>query len=253
MLEDVLKMWNGYEVSPIEVYSDIFKLGEGYLQKENELPGMYKTNPLLYYRNNNETTGHYRILFEDTFEEVLAEGQDADFCILNGISYFGRRNLQSQASKMFAMIFDLDGVTDKTLNAFLSGSIDGDAYPLPQYIVLSGENVHLYYVFEKPIDLYPYINVQLKEIKYALTDRIWNKYTSKVEKVQHQGINQGFRIIGGKTKDGKRVRAFRMNEHPVWLDKLNEYIPEEHQIDADKLWKESKYQFRNFFTRHYSF
>ena len=85
----------------------------------------------------------------------------------------------------------------------------------------------------------------MKELKYALTDKLWNKYTSTEEKVQHQGINQGFRIIGGKTKDGKAVRAFRMNTHPVWLDELNKYIPVEHQIDAEKLWKESKYSLKD--------
>lgn len=86
---------------------------------KNEPPGSYKANPVGYYKKKNQDKGHFRVLFEDDFEEVLKEMQRVDFAILNGISYFGRRNLQAHASKMFAMIFDLDGVTDESLNSFL--------------------------------------------------------------------------------------------------------------------------------------
>ena len=55
------------------------------------------------------------------------------------------------------MIFDLDGVTDKTLNNFLHGAFAADAYPIPNYLILSGHGVHLYYIFEDPVPLFPYI------------------------------------------------------------------------------------------------
>lgn len=245
MLEDVLRDWGAYEVSPMDVYTDMFKLGEGYIQQSGEPSGEYKSNPVGYYRNKGADKGHFRVLFEDTFEETLKELQEADgFSILNGITYFGRRNVQEHASKMFALIFDLDGVTDKTLNAFLSGAMNVDAYPIPNYIALSGHGIHLYYLFEEPVSLYPYIKLQLKELKYALTDKLWNAYTSTEEKVQHQGINQGFRVLGGRTKDNaseRTVRAFRLNTHPFSLDQLCEYVPEQHRVDRDKLWKEKKY------------
>ena len=245
MLQDVLKEWGACEVSPMDVYTDMFKLGEGYLQQSGEPSGEYKSNPVGYFRNKGADKGHFRVLFEDTFEETLKELQEADgFSILNGITYFGRRNVQEHASKMFSLIFDLDGVTDKTLNAFLSGAVKAEAYPVPNYIALSGHGVHLYYLFEEPISLYPYIKLQLKELKYALTDKMWNPYTSTEEKVQHQGINQGFRVLGGKTKENaseRTVRAFRLNTHPFSLDQLCEYVPEQHRVDREKLWKEKKY------------
>lgn len=245
MLQDVLEKWGAREVSPMEVYTDIFKLGEGYLQRSNEPPGNYKSNPVGYFRNKGADKGHFRVLFEDTFEETLKELQEADgFSILNGLTYFGRRNVQEHASKMFALIFDLDGITDKTLNAFLSGAARAGAYPVPNYIALSGHGIHLYYVFEEPISLYPYTKLQLKDLKYALTNRMWNPYTSTEEKVQYQGINQGFRVLGGHTKESASehtVRAFRLHTHPFNLDQLCEYVPEQHRIDQDKLWKEKKY------------
>lgn len=244
MLEDVLKEWGAHEVTPMDVYRDMFKLGEGLIQRSDEDPGEFKANPIGYYKKKDEEKGHFRILFEDTFEEVLQELQEGDFTLLNGVTYFGRKNVQEHASKMYAMIFDLDGVTDKTLNAFLSGSVFGNAYPFPNYVALSGHGVHLYYLFEEPVSLYPYTKIQLKDLKYALTDKMWNRYTSTEEKVQHQGINQGFRVLGAKTKEDAEaptVRAFRLNTHPFTLAQLCEYIPEQIRIDETKLFKETKY------------
>lgn len=241
MLEDVLREWNGVEVSAMDVYSDIFHLGDNEIQRTGEASGNFKANPIGYWKTG-KAKGHYRIMFEDSFEEMLKEMQEADFSILNGITYFGRKNLQEHASKMYALIIDLDGVTDKTLHAFLHAahSKDFDIYPIPNYIILSGHGVHLYYVFENGISLYPNIKLQMKAFKYALIDRVWNTYTSKDEKKQFQGINQGFRVIGGKTKiEGVRVRAFRLHQHPFSLGMLGKYIPEESRVDEAKLWKES--------------
>ena len=243
MLEDILKKWGGVEVSAMEVYSDIFNLGYNSIQKKNEEAGEFKANPIAYWKNDDKRTGHFRIMFDDTFEETLKELQKADFCIINGLTYFGRRNVQRHASKMYAMIFDLDGVTDTKLNAFLNGAFQVDAYPIPNYIILSGHGVHLYYVFEYGIPLFPNIKLQLKEFKYALTEKLWNEYTSESKEKQMQGINQGFRVIGGKTKKGapeEVVRAFRINEHPFNLEQLGHYIPEEYRVDESKLFREGK-------------
>lgn len=243
MLSDVLLEWGAVEVSPMDVYTDIFRLGENFIQKSGEEPGEFKANPIAYWKNNDAKHGHFRIMFEDTFEDTLLELQKADFAILNGLTYFGRRNVQSHVSKMYALPFDLDDVSEQNLRNFLSGAINGGAYPIPQYIALSGHGVHLYYVLERPIPLFPNLKLQLKDLKYALTRKIWNQYTSSAEHPQYQGINQGFRVLGGKTKEGSAeptVRVFRLNEHPTNLDELSERIPDEFKVDEDKLFKESK-------------
>ena len=143
MLVDVLKAWEFAEVSAMDVYRDVFRFGEGFIQKTDGSSGKYIANPIGYWKNDKDKHGHFRVFFEDTFEETLKELQAADFAIVNGISYFGRRNLQAHASKMFAMIFDLDGVTDKTLNNFLHGSFAADAYPIPNYLIRILNKVYL--------------------------------------------------------------------------------------------------------------
>ena len=243
MFEDVLKDWGAEEVTAMEVYTDIFRLGEGLIQKAGEEVECRnrKSNPLGYWKNDSAEAGHFRIMFDDTFEETLKELQKADFAILNGVTYFGRRNLQASANRMYALIFDLDGVSDSTLNNFMSGAVRAGAYPVPNYVALSGHGVHLYYVFEDPVPLYPHIKIQMKDLKYALTEKMWNSYTSEDENVQYQGINQGFRVIGGKTKiDGVRVKAFMVNKHPFSLGQICEYVTKEHRVDESKLYKESR-------------
>ena len=244
MLEDVIKQFGGYEVEPMEVYTDIFKLGQGYIQKENEST-VLKANPIAYYKeHNSDKTGHFKIMFEDKFEEIYTEVlSKAEFAVLNGVTYFGRKNLAKHSSKMYAMIFDLDGVDERNLFNLFNGAIAIDYYPFPNYVALSGHGVHLYYVFEEPISLYPYLRMQLKELKYALIARIWNQYTSSIEKPQKQGIYQPFRVLGGITKSDAPLRkgkVFRVNEHPFSLKQLCQYVPEENRIDTSKLEDENR-------------
>lgn len=244
MLDSVLKDYGASEVSALDVYGDIFRLGEGFIQRSGEGTGAHKANPIVL--GSFDGVVRRRILLEDTFEDALAEFQQADWAILNGLTYWGKANTADRQSKMCAMIFDLDGVDDKRLNAFLYGAsgtaFDGHgAYPVPQYVIMSGHNVHLYYVFDDPVSLYPNTKVQMKALKYALTDLMWNGYTSTIEKPQHQGINQGFRLVGGKTKDGGVVRAFRLNPHPTTVGELNRYVPDDSRVDVSKVYRESKY------------
>ncbi len=241
MLKSVLNKYNCYEVSAMELYSDMFQFDNDFIQKENETSNDFKANPLGYGKNHNKETGNYKVMFSDTFEKNLKFLQSKDFAILNGITYFGRKNVQSHASKMFAMIIDLDGVDEQGLNNYFFASNNG-LYPLANYIALSGHGVHLYFLFDEPIDLYPNIKTQLKDLKYALMKRIWNKsITSEYEKIQYQGINQGFRVIGGKTKvKGKVVGAYKVHDNKFTPSELCEYVNYETEFNEEKKWNDKK-------------
>ena len=63
----------------MEVYSDIFQLGDGFIQTEGEPGGLHKANPIIlgsfggHYDSDGKLVGdrrRRRILFEDTFEEM---------------------------------------------------------------------------------------------------------------------------------------------------------------------------------------
>lgn len=244
MLADVLAKWGAFPESPMDLYSDVFRLGSGCIQREGEVPGAFKANPLIIGHSGGEGGRmHRKIMFEDTFADTLLEFQGMDWAYMSACTYFGRTNSAERQSKLYALIFDIDGVTDATLNNFFSGAFVGGAYPVPQHIVLSGHGVHLYYVLEEPLDLFPNIKTQVKELKYALTRRLWNRYTSITENVQCQGINQSFRVPGSRTKPDAgipRCLAYRVSDHPVSIEELNAYVPEGSRVDVGKRYRETR-------------
>lgn len=236
-VEELLAAYGASEVSAMDVYGDIFDLGGGLIQRSGE-HHTSKPNPIILGKFGEKV--QRQIMLEDTFEEQLRYFQEAEWSFLNGITYWGRFNRGNTQGQMCAMIFDLDGIQPTLLNNFLHACFvdvfDGHGfYPIPNYIILSGHNVHLYYVFEAPIYLYPQAKYELKKLKYGLTRRIWNPNTSEIEKPQYQGINQGFRIIGGKTKNGGVVRAFRLNTHPFSVATLNEYVQEDERANVTEV------------------
>ena len=245
MLDLVLPALGGVPVSPLEFYSDLYKVGLGFIQKSGE-KGHLKGNPV-GYRHDKDGKGRFVILFEDTLEENLQILMEAtDFSILSGCTYYGRRNVQEHAAKMHSLIFDLDGVTEESLSRMLFGMRGPTpVYPYPNYIVSSGHGVHLYYVFEEPVSLFPYTKIAIKSLKHALTKILWNPNTSEEKNVQFQGINQGFRVVGSlnyKNPDNPyTLQAFRFNEHPVTLKELNSYVMPEDRVDESRLFEE-----RNF-------
>ena len=112
---------------------------------------------------------------------------------------------------------------------------------MPTFLVLSGTGLHVYYVFQEPVDLYPNIKVQLKSLKYDLTFRMWEyKATSKQQAIQYQSINQCFRMVGSlNDKHGTQLVAFRTGER-VTLDYLNAYAKPENRVDVNKPFRPSK-------------
>ena len=101
--------------------------------------------------------------------------------------------------------------------------------------------MHIYYVFQQPIDLYPNIKIQLKSLKYDLTFRLWEYgSTSQVKAIQYQSINQSFRMVGSiNDKHGTELVAFRTGER-VTLDYLNAYAKPENRVDVNKPFSPSK-------------
>lgn len=244
MLSGTVEGWGGFAESPMDLYADVFRLGEGFIQCEGESPGSFKANPLIIGHSGGEGGRmHRKIMFEDTFADTLAEFQEMDWAFMSACTYFGRTNSAERQSKLCALVFDIDGVEDSNLNNFFSGAIVGGAYPVPQHIVLSGHGVHLYYVLEEPLDLYPNIKTQVKELKYALTRRLWNRYTSTIENPQYQGINQSFRVPGSRTKKGApipRCVAYRVNDNPVSIEDLNAFVEEPSRVDLGRRYPETR-------------
>lgn len=128
-----------------------------------------------------------------------------NFCMIAPISYAGKNRTNKNARYLYALCIEIDNIETKNGIDELCYSWKRAVFPMPMptYIVCSGNGVHLYFVFERPIPLYANIFEQLNEIKKDLTKRFWNSYVTTTHKrgqVQYESLNQPFRCVGSCTK-----------------------------------------------------
>ncbi|HLR34259.1 MAG TPA: hypothetical protein VK071_02900, partial [Tissierellales bacterium] len=246
-VEDLL-FFHYKEIEGEEFYRYIFPNN----QAQGELSGDYsKPNAVYLYKDSkDEGTDRQlrrRIMLNDTWEEDYKEFvENNPMTLCSGLSYRGRTNRLAHAQHMNALVFDLDCVgKDELLTLFLRMGQEPGLRRLPQptFLVMSGTGLHIYYVFDEPIELYPNIKLQLKKLKYDLTFKMWEyKSTSQEKQIQYQSINQGFRMVGSKNdKYDLPVKAFKTGDR-VSLDYINAYTDEvENQVDIRKPFRPSQY------------
>ena len=235
--------WNGYEFY-LFLFPDNEETGELNMN-------FSKPNAVYLYGDSDpdsKRTYNRRIMLSDTWEEdymTFVERNPKTLC--SGLTYRGRTNLLEHAQRMNAMVFDLDGVGILEIQHFFS-LVDDDPkkellrLPRPTFVVTSGSGLHLYYVFEKPIDLYPNIKLQLKALKYDLTRQIWLwRGTSQEKQIQYQSIAQGFRMVGSiNEKYNLPIRAFKTGDK-ITIQHLNLYARSpENKVDLLRPFKPTK-------------
>ncbi|HEY4543357.1 MAG TPA: HTH domain-containing protein [Tissierellaceae bacterium] len=236
------------EVEGEEFYRYIFPNN----QDQGELSGDFsKPNAVYLYKDHkDEGTDRQlrrRIMLNDTWENDYKEFiENNPMTLCSGLSYRGRTNRLAHAQHMNALVFDLDCVgKDELLTLFLRMGQEPGLRRLPQptFLVMSGTGLHIYYVFDAPIELYPNIKLQLKKLKYDLTFKIWEyKATSQEKQIQYQSINQGFRMVGSvNNKYGFKVKAFKTGDR-VSLSYINRYVDEkENMVDINRPFRPSEY------------
>ena len=239
---------NYEEIEGDDFYSYIFPNNEN----QGEMNTNYsKPNAVYLYKDekdeDSERELRRRIMLNDTWEEDYQNFiVDNPMTLCSGLAYRGRSNRLVNAQQMNALVFDLDSVgKDELLNLFVRIGKEPSLRTLPQptFIVLSGTGLHIYYVLEEPIALYPNIKLQMKSLKYDLTFRLWHyKGTTKEKQIQYQSINQGFRMVGSKNvKYDLKVKAFKTG-NKVSLETLNRYVDDEkNQVDLNKPFRPTKY------------
>lgn len=126
---------------------------------------------------------------------------------MSPISYIGKERISCNARILYALTIDLDGVIIKKdgnpfgLRTLFHQINDIDRLPMPTFLVYSGTGLHLYYVFEESIMLFPDAVKQLQKYKRELTRLIWQGYITNLENnVQYESLFQGFRVVGSITK-----------------------------------------------------
>lgn len=236
---------NFEEMDPVRFYEELFPNNETH-QEALQNTHYQQPNAVFLYKTDTDKQ-HRMIMYKDSWEnDFLQYVENNNLALCGGLAYRGNKNLLANAQRMNALIIDLDGVRIQEIQNFLELSTwdpasKAYAVPRPTFIALSGSGLHLYYQFDRPIDLFPNIKLQLKQLKYKLTFRCWQyKSTSTVKDTQYQSINQAFRMVGSTNhKYGTPVVAFRTGDK-VTLDYLNSYVKPEFRVDITRQFQPTK-------------
>ena len=224
------------EVTAEEMYAEIFPLDS--MEKKGDTTHR-ASNPIISYKEKTDGRAYFKneIVFADTFEETMAKTHKNDMALCSLCSYSGRRKSAKNAFKCHGFCIDLDGVGLRELESLWGWVEHLEKIPYPTFVANSGHGLHVYYIFENPVPLYPQVSQHLQQLKRGLTDWVWNRETStyKPQERQYQGIYQSFRMPGSKTKLGKGnarskylVKAWRTGR-PVSISYLNKFVDEEYR------------------------
>ncbi len=236
------------EVNGYDFYRYIFTDN----QNVGELSGDYsKPNAIYLYRDEEEEdpdrTYRRRIMLNDTWEDDYMNYVECNHKTLcSGLAYRDKKNRLENAQQMNALVFDLDAVGENEIRNLLlrmSKKPGLRTLPQPTFIVMSGTGLHIYYVFDQPVALYPNIKLQMKKLKYDLTFKMWEyKATSQEKQIQYQSINQGFRMVGSiNDKYDLEVVAFKTGDR-VSLNYINSYVDEkQNMVDVNRQFRPSQY------------
>lgn len=228
------------ELTPIEFYKSIFPPET--LEKKGD-DSYRASNPIFSYKVKKDGRTYFQneIVFADTFDESIKKTAKNDLALCAMITYSGRNKSAKNAYKCMGFCIDLDGVGLEEITC-LFGQIEWlEKVPWPTYVANSGNGLHLYYIFQVPVPLYPQVAQRLQTLKRGLTNLVWNRETStyKPQERQFQGIYQSFRMPGCKTKLGTDktrskylVRVWKVGK-PCSFEYLNSFVHKNFQCPTD--------------------
>lgn len=221
------------EVSPKQFYREIFEPGE-LAEWGNPTTGKYNAIAVELL-DRTETVQARRHIITDDLNRLDHLLKSDNFIIISPISYAGKSRSSENARFIYAIAIDFDGITEDHYLRDLFFQIDNGVLPKPTFTVFSGSGLHLYYHLDQPIPCYSAYIQELSNLKRALTRKLWNRYTTELyNKPQIESLFQGFRMVGGITKDKtQRTRAFRTGDR-VSLEYLNSFVEEQHRTQSIK-------------------
>lgn len=236
----------GKPVSAVDFYDSIFGVcGEELEETHKGHPEAYQTGeygaialeliPSYDAQGHEKRRPRHRTVTRGCEELYDLIDSSNNFCMMSPISYAGRNRTVKNARELYALTIEIDNIQEKKGVSELFYTFERKTHqmPRPTYIVCSGSGLHLYYVFERPIRLFPNVYKQLSRAKKYFTQWLWDKPVTRSferNQIQFESVNQPFRIVGTVCKDGhSRAMAFETG-NKITVESLNELLPDEDKI-----------------------
>ena len=239
-VSELLSMDSLVEIEPIDFYRSIFPEGELDIRgafTEGKFTGI--ACEITGEKKENGSTKIRRYSITNDLQEIEELLESENFVILSPISYIGKSRKTDSARVMYAFAIEIDGIRVNEngeavgLNDMFY-QMENGILPYPNYIVASGNGLHLYYLFEKPLVLYKNVKKSLVKFKHEFTKLLWNQYITNLsaeKDIQYESAFQGFRLAGGVAKNGLRTRVFQVTDSPISIERLNTYVSSDAKID----------------------
>lgn len=234
------------ELSPKEFYRLLFPEGSFQVKgnyndgKPNGIAIEVSKTETRINRRGREVPVVRRHTITDDLDKIDELCKSYDFCLMPPIGYLGKERVSENGRKCYAIAIDLDhvkvredGQPEGLMNLLHQAGGNGvgpNAHqrPMPTVIVSSGTGLHLYYIFKEPLTLSFSTIEYLQDLKKKLTWKMWHDSIVDINdpsEVQYEGIWQGFRVVGTKTKSGETTKAFLVGDK-VNPDYLAKFIPD---------------------------
>ena len=230
----------GKATSALDFYDDIF--GED-LEPER-MPEDYRTGEygaialeiIQNKVNGKKQNRGRRITVTDGNEELInLINSSTNFCLIAPVSYAGKRRINKNARYLHALCIEIDDINKKhgIDELFYAFKRNVRPIPMPTYIVCSGNGLHLYWNFKRPIPLFKNIIQQLSKIKTYMTKNLWDKQISNAwQNIQYESLCQPFRCVGTSGKNKHKIAmAFKVGDN-LTIEKFNERLPEELKMNV---------------------
>lgn len=154
-----------------------------------------------------------------TIGDAIAFSACRNDTLMGGVTFLNNWISKKSTRDVYALVIDLDNAYSGIFLKILQDdwkNANGKEYPKPTYIANSGTGLHLYFVFDEPI---PGYHKQLHEIdkvyRLLAKDQAVRPYVEE----QIQWYGQQFRMVGGMSKNGWEISAYRYG--PKWnIDEL---------------------------------
>lgn len=238
----------GYSgVSAIDFYDDVFgedlepkRLPEDYVAGEYAGIAIERVKKVNRYgdvvqdkNGTDQYIGKRYTITQGNMELYNLIDSSDNFCMIAPISYAGRSRKNVNARFMYAFCIEVDYIRPESglRELVYSWKRKVKTMPCPTYVVCSGNGLHLYYVFERPIPLWRNVFESLTAAKKYLTPMFWNKYvTTAYSAIEFESVSQPFRCVGSKTKGNSYVMAFRTGKK-VTIEYMNRFLPDECKLE----------------------
>lgn len=234
-------------ICAIDFYDDVFgddlevsRMPEDYQRGEyagiavERVPQFHSNGkPKLNNKGNQEYLGKRYTITQGNSELYDLIDKSDNFCMISPISYIGKSRTIENARYLYALCIEVDYIKPKSGLNELIYSWERKYMPIPKptYIVCSGNGLHIYYVFERPIPLWKNVYISLNEAKKHLTPYLWTSFvTTAGENIQYESLNQPFRCVGSITKNGSYAMAFKIGAK-VSIEYMNKFLPDDKKIE----------------------